>query len=202
MKISSLVISTTAVLSITEAAAINTKIIVADMVPEPENTPHKRGLLKNLFCIRGNLDESDAYGDNTGCTESSNSFILEFEPDSNSSEVTEDETYKAISEKLKALMGDLRIVEKDLEDGEDFRERSPQAQSTKLCQAVNVWNSCKIRADSIGYSEWIHFFSKAEEYNVDQLDKFQTNIYDRFEHVKDLIEHYSRTYNIHGLVVG
>lgn len=174
------------------------------LIPKPGID--KRGLVEEFCCcfagsFKGRLGESEAYGTlNIDCTESTHSIFEDFnfgtmEP----GDLPHDERYRATLDKLMQIMQDLKEVERQLEDADEFHNLSLLDQVKLVCNARNVRNICKINIRKIEPLEWIHFFDRAKKEDLEQLNAFQTNLHDRFQNVKDLIDNYCEEYSIKGL---
>ncbi|KAM9901102.1 hypothetical protein OXX69_008834 [Metschnikowia pulcherrima] len=166
----------------------------------------KRGHLNELFsacfCTGNSLDDSYAYGvGNPACTESTKSFTLrrmasDDKPREVFRPVPEDSQYTRTRNILKGIMKNIREVETELNDEDEFHLLSTQGQENLLSRALDVLRECEEEGGKIGLSDWLKFYEEAEKEDPIGLDKYQSNSAVIFDDVEERVKVLAEKYNI------
>ncbi|KAM9905023.1 hypothetical protein OXX79_002396 [Metschnikowia pulcherrima] len=163
---------------------------------------HLNELLSACFCTGNSLDDSYAYGvGNPACTESTKSFTLrrmasDDKPREVFRPVPEDSQYTRTRNILKGIMKNIREVEKELNDEDEFHLLSTQGQENLLSRALDVLRECEEEGGKIGLSDWLKFYEEAEKEDPIGLDKYQSNSAVIFDDVEERVKVLAEKYNI------
>ncbi|KAF8003120.1 hypothetical protein HF325_002365 [Metschnikowia pulcherrima] len=110
--------------------------------------------------------------------------------------VPEDSQYTRTRNILKGIMKDIREVEKELNDEDEFHLLSTQGQENLLSRALDVLRECEEEGGKIGLLDWLKFYEEAEKEDPIGLDKYQSNSAVIFDDVEERVKVLAEKYNI------